>query len=245
MRQRRSTSLSSSINRGGEKQLCSNFSTFFTSKIQMLKDTIKSRLHNSSLPPPLPDPVHTGAPLDSIPPVTVKEVSDLLSNMPDKSSNMDFCPTSLLKSYQAVVSIIIARLANLSFTDSQFPSKFTLAQVTPLIKKAGLDRDDSSNYSPISNLNNISKIIECLFQHRIRTHVTSSPNFNPYKSAYRSNHFTESALILTLVNIYYAIDLGKSTLLVSLDLSAAFDTIDHSILLDRMQTSFGLSGTVL
>ena len=55
----------------------------------------------------------------------------------------------------------------------------------------------------------------------------------------------ESALILTLDNIYHAIDLGKSTSLVSSDLSAAFITIDHSILLDCLQTSFGLSGTVL
>ena len=154
--------------------------------------------------------------------------------MPDKSLNMDFCPTSLLKSCQAVFSVIIARLANISFTDVQFPSKFTLVQVTPLIKKASVDRDDPSNYRHISNLNNISKIIERRFLYRIRTQVTSSPNCNPSQSAYRWNHSMESALILTLDNIYHAIDLGKSTFLVSLDLSSAYDTIDHSILLDRL-----------
>ena len=128
-------------------------------------------------------------------------------------SNTDFCPTSLLKTCQAVFSIIITRLANLSFTDGQLPTKFTLVQVTPLIKKAGLYRDDPSNYMPISNLSNSSKMIERIFLHRIRTHVTSSPNFNPYQSAYRSNHSTESAIIITFDNIYHAIDLDKSTLL--------------------------------
>ena len=90
-----------------------------------------------------------------------------------------------------------------------------------------------------------SKIIERLFRNRIRSHVISSSNFNPYKSVYRSHHSNEIALILTLDRIYNSADLGKSTLLVSLDLSAAFDTIGHSILLNRLKISFSIDGPVL
>jgi hypothetical protein len=70
-------------------------------------------------------------------------------------------------------------------------------------------------------------------------------HFNSYQSAYRSNHSAKTAIISTLDHIYHPYDLGTSTFLVSLDLSAAIDTADHSILLSRLKTSFILSGTVL
>ena len=73
-------------------------------------------------------------------------------------------------------------------------------------------------------------------------HVTSSPNFNPNQSAYRPYHSTETALIFTLDNILHSADQGSSSVLVSLDLSAAFDTIDHNILLSRLDNSFGIHG---
>jgi len=59
-----------------------------------------------------------------------------------------------------------------------------------------------------------------------------SPNFSSHQSAYRPKHSTETALLCTLDTVFYLADNGKSTLLVSLDYSAAFDTTDHSILLD-------------
>ena len=80
---------------------------------------------------------------------------------------------------------------------------------------------------------------------RIQHHITSSCNFNPFQSAYRRYYSTESALLLVLDNIYHAIDEGSSTVMISLDLSAAFDTIDHIILLSRLQTSFGISGVAI
>ena len=122
---------------------------------------------------------------------------------------------------------------------------FKAASVTPLIKKPGLDEDSPSNFRPISNLNNISKIIERLFLARIQPHILCCPNFNQLQSAYRPHHSTETALLLSLNNIYEAADNSQPTLLVSLDLSAAFDTIDHSLLLSRLHTSFGISGTAL
>ena len=72
----------------------------------------------------------------------------------------------------------------------------------------------------------------------------SSPNFNQHQSAYRRNYSTETALLSTNNTFFQSSDTGKSTLLISLDLSAAFDTIDHSIILSRLNTSFGLTCTV-
>jgi len=100
------------------------------------------------------------------------------------------------------------------------------------------------DFWPISHCNYISKILERLFLTRIQSHVFSSPNFNRHQSAYRRNYSTETALLSTTNDFFQSSDTGKSTLLISLDLSAAFDTIDHSILLSRLYTSFGLTGTV-
>ena len=68
---------------------------------------------------------------------------------------------------------------------------------------------------------------------------------NHFQSAYRPHHSTETALLQTFDNIFTSADHGQPTLLVSLDLSAAFDTIDHSTLLSRLTTSFGVNGTAL
>ena len=112
-----------------------------------------------------------------------------------------------------------------------FPSSFKIAQVALFLKKAGLDKDDPANYRPISNRNNISKLLEKLLHVRIQNHVTSSHNFNPNQSTYRPYHSTETALLGILDNILHSADQGSSSVLVSLDMSAAFDTIDHNILL--------------
>jgi len=140
---------------------------------------------------------------------------------------------------------LIATLANLSFSEGSFPTSLKQAHVTPLLKKPGLSTDDPSNYRPISNLNYISKVLERLFLPRFQSHVTNCPNFNSFQSAYRRHHSTETALLCTLDNIYHNSARGCATALISLDLSAAFDTIDHSILINRLHSSFGVSGLAL
>src|SRR6218665_1891365 len=87
-----------------------------------------------------------------------------------------------------------------------FPSCFKSALVTPLLKKPYLDPGNLSNFRPISNLNNISKILERLFLTRIMNHITSSPNFSHYQSAYREGHSTETALTSILDNIFSSIE---------------------------------------
>ena len=100
--------------------------------------------------------------LDTLPSVSASEVLKIHQAIPPKSSPLDFILTSLIKSCSSVLSDFIANLANLSIRQGVFPSKFKTAQVTPLLKKAGLPKDVPGNYCPISNLNNISKILERL-----------------------------------------------------------------------------------
>ncbi len=135
--------------------------------------------------------------------------------------------------------------ANRSFAEGKFPTSFKHATVTPLLKKPSLDKNSPSSYRPISNLIFISKILERLCLARIQSHILSSPNFNQFQSAYRRHYSTETSLLYTLSNIFRSSDSGKSTLLISLDLYAAFDTIDHHTLISHLNTSFGLSGSVL
>ena len=91
-------------------------------------------------------------------------------------------------------------------------------------------------------LNNISKILERLLLARVQDHIILSPNFNPFQSQMQ---FHRNCLASYTHNILQSIDQGMTTVLVYLDLSAAFDTIDHSMLLHRLQTSFGIHGTAL
>jgi len=173
------------------------------------------------------------------------EVSKLIARLPNKSSPLDYIHTSLLKSCSDVLTPLIVHLVNLSFTEGHFPSQFTRAQVTPLIKKEGLDISDPANYRPISNLNTISKVMERLCLVRLLPHIASTGNFNRLQSAYRKHHSTETALLKIMDDLYRIKDDRRSAVLIGLDLSAAFDTIEHDILLERLKSVFGISGTVL
>ena len=164
--------------------------------------------------------------------------------MSSKSSPLDYVSTSLLKSCASTFSILISHLANLSFDQAAFPSKFKHALITPLLKKPGLSKSDPSNFRPISNLNTIGKILECLALARLLPHLSISPSFSPLQSAYRKFHSTETALLKLTNDIMDAIDSGKVKILAALDMSAAFDTLDHTTLLHRLEHTFGLSGTV-
>ena len=140
---------------------------------------------------------------------------------------------------------MITKLTNLSFAEGRFPGQFKLAQVTPLLKKAGLDTSDPANYRPISNLNTISKIIERLVLARLLPHIAATGNFNPLQSAYKKQHSTETALLKILDDMNKVVNSRNTAVLVGLNLSAAFDTIEHDILLDRLRTVFGVSGEAL
>jgi len=131
-------------------------------------------------------------------------------------------------------------MADLSFRECRFLAAFKTAQVLPLLKKPSLDKEQISSYRPISNLTTVSRVIERLVLARLSTHVLASPSFARLQSSYRRGHSTETALLHVMNSVYAAADEKKATVLVGLDLSAAFDTINHVVLISRLESQFGV-----
>ena len=224
--------------------LCNSFATFFIGKIQKVKASVDAMMLQMNLQT-IQDQVVNGPSFSHLEPTSVDEVLKLIARLPNKTSPLDYLHTSVIKSCSDVMAPLIAHLANLSFAEGYFPAKFKLAQVSPLLKKAGLDESDPANYRPISNLNTIGKIIERLFLARLLPHVAASGNFNPLQSAYRKRHSTETALLKIMDDLCRIVDDRKAAVLIGLDLSAAFDTINHGILAQHLHSRFGVSGAVL
>ena len=122
---------------------------------------------------------------------------------------------------------------------------FKTALVRPLLKKPNLDREDFKNYRPVSNLPFVSKVLEKTVSTRIENHLSSFSLNDNLQSAYRSCHSTETALLRVHHDVVSALDNGNCVVLVMLDLSAAFDVIDHEILFNRLKHSFGIDGEAL
>ena len=119
------------------------------------------------------------------------------------------------------------------------------AIVTPLLKKASLDPDILKNYRPVSALSFISKVIEKIVASRLCHHMQSHNLYEMKQSAYRKGHSTETALLRIQNDLLNEADKNRASCLVLLDLSAAFDTIDHNILLTRLADNVGLCGVPL
>ena len=194
-----------------DKSRATRSATFFHDKVIAIKAAISLKLYGVT-PDPLRDdkPFHGHALLNLLP-VTEEEVLKLLSSLSGKSSPRDFIPTSLLKHCGAAFAAIIVRLTNLTFSEGTFPTGLKTAQVTPLLKKVGMDTGDPSNHRPISNLNTMSKVLERVFISRLMPHV--SGNFCPLQSAYRQHHSTETALLRITNDLVEAVDAKKANVL--------------------------------
>jgi len=116
-----------------------------------------------------------------------------------------------------------------------------LSQRNPLC----MDKDKLSNYRPISNFSLVSQIIERVVKCHLMDHLTSNSLLNPHQSAYCKHHSTETALLHIHDHLIGAIGSQKVSCLCLLDLSAAFDTIDHDTLITRLSSWFGIHGSVL
>ena len=160
------------------------------------------------------------------------------------SCELDPFPT-LLRDYLHVLMEPITSIINLSLHEGIFPDQFKKAYVKPLLKKPTLDKNELKNYRPVSNLSFVSKILEKVVASRLLSHMKMNSLSNELQSAYKQFHSTESALLKVENDILLNMDKGRVTALTLLDLSAAFDTIDHCTLVRRLSSWYGISGIAL
>ena len=219
-------------------QLASDFSNFFTSKVSTICESL-NHVDTSNFVSPLDDDAPET--LHSFSPTTIEEIVRIIKLSPNKSCELDPLPIWLLKLCAQELAPIITAIVNRSFETSCMPTELKRAHVRPRLKKSSLDPDVLNNYRPVSNLPFVSNIIEKVVDARLEEHLRANDLHEPLQSAYRKHHSTETALIKIQSDILQALDSGRVAALVLLDLSAAFDTIDHSILIERLQKSFGIS----
>ena len=116
------------------------------------------------------------------------------------------------------------------------------AVLYPLLKKSSLDHELYANFRPVSNLRLLTKVTEKVAATRLIAYLQNNNLFEPFQSAYKQFHSCETALVRVQNDILRAVDNNCCVVLLLLDLSAAFDTVDHTILLNRMSSKFGIKG---
>ena len=115
----------------------------------------------------------------------------------------------------------------------------------PHLKNQKLDPEELKHYRPVSNINFLSKIIEKCVVKRLEEYMHSNNLYDPLQSAYRAQHANETAILKINNDILRGLDKGKCTVLASLDLSAAFHTVDNAIFLRILQNLYGVEQTAL
>ena len=224
-------------------ELANKFLTFFIEKVETIRNNVgyqsasdqtdHFRL-NSVTPPCFTD----------FRPLSCDDIVKIIAGFPSKQCILDPIPTWLIKENLHLLAPLITKIVNNSLSMGIFPSTLKQSIITPVIKKSTLDRNILKSYRPIANLPFLSKVIEKAASCQVMDHVDSNALGEILQSSYKRHHSTETALLKVKNDLLLSLDNDKAVLMVLLDMSAAFDTVDHDIMLQRLTTSFGIHGSV-
>ncbi len=176
---------------------------------------------------------------------TPEEIRKMITKSASKSFELDGMTTWLLKECLDTLLQVITKLVNLSLSTRTMPKNLKSAILQPLIKKALLNADIFKSYRPVINLTFLFKVIKKVVAVRMKEHIYTHCLHDSLQSANLELHSTEPALIKVQNDTLCALDNGNCVILIMLDLSAAFDTVDHKILLSRLSSKFGICGKAL
>lgn len=168
----------------------------------------------------------------SFQPVSEHDVIKVTKSLKSMSVGVDEINSFVIKALLPRISTILMHIVNVSFEHGIFPENWKKAVITP-IPKVSIPLSPS-DFRPISLLPALSKIIEKLANIQIVAYLVEHNFLDPYQSAYKKNHSTQTALLKLCEDIYDIIDDSEITLLILLDFSKAFDTVNHELLLAKL-----------
>ncbi len=224
-------------------KLTEDFASFFEDKVAKIHRNLQSEDQNV-LPVAHSEPIATHR-LESFAEVTEEELREILAKSAVKSCPLD----PVLANFFMIISDsslkTLTLIVNHSLASGIVPETLKKAMISPILKKPPLDPECLSNYCPVSNLPFMSKLIEKVVADQLVKHLDSHTLAEPFESAYCRHHSTETALLCVTNDILLSLDRPQVVLLVLLDLSVAFDTVDHEMLLARLSSRIGLCETAL
>ena len=176
-------------------------------------------------------------------PVTSEEVNDIIATLDESKSNDSYnVPTMLIKLARHTISEPFSTIANSSFIEGIFPDKLKFAKVTPIYTSKS--KLECGNYRPISILPILSKILEKVMNSRLVRFLTKNDIIYKHQCGFQENKSTSLASVELQSQLLNNIEKGLFSCCIFLDFSKAFDTVNHNILLKKLQ-HYGIRGIAL
>lgn len=227
-----------------EVNLANDFLRYFNDKISKIRDELDNMDCQMSINDTFTNSRSCDHVFTEFQPLSENDITKIVKDSKSTTCELDILPTPKLKEHLSKLSPLITEIVNRSLSSGVFPEEWKGAIIKPLLKKKGLPLE-LNNYRPVSNLTFLSKILEKAAMKQISRHIESNNLLPSYQSAYRKFHSVETAMMKMYSDLLDTADKRYVSIVVMIDLSAAFDTIDVPILLKILHADFLIQGIPL